>query len=113
MNSNYSASLPTHMLRVNNCFQRRCFGNTNAGRKNLSLLQMKLSSRHKGKLVGGLIGILLLALSLLVKNFFSKEEHQYSDTHNISSDTNKQAELQVSQSNKNVGTVHNEFITGD
>lgn len=87
---------------------------------------IKLSEKHKDKLIGGLIGIFILALGLLVKNYLSKpsedKTQQINSIKNISKsqtidnlnkDSAKQTINEVSQTNSNNGDVVNEFVSGD
>jgi hypothetical protein len=87
---------------------------------------VQLTKKHRDKLIGGLITILLLALGLWVKNIFQKE-NVVKQTTNINSqsqnpvisahslDSSKQniSLNQITQTNSNKGNVNNQFIAGD
>lgn len=77
---------------------------------------------NRKKLITGLIGILLTALGLWVRNYFSAKEKnpvtQVAENpvlNSTNSDSAKQTVTlnQVTQTNSNKGDVNNEFISGD
>lgn len=87
---------------------------------------IKLTEKHKDKLIGGLIGVFLLVLGLLAKNYLykpSEDRTQHINSiknisksqtdDNLNKDSAKQTINKVSQTNSNNGDVVNEFISGD
>jgi len=88
---------------------------------------IKLSDKNKDKLIGGLIGVLILILSLFVKSFFFDNKNEKtntninkSDLQNVSpiinntiGDSSVQTINQVQQINKGSGKIQNEFVSGD
>ena len=87
---------------------------------------MALTKKHKNQLFAGLIGIVILALTLIVKKYITTSEPENtkrSDTtqtiiqsptiSSISKDSSKQSINQLNQVNQNKGDVNNEFVSGD
>ncbi|MCX6215349.1 hypothetical protein [Spirosoma sp.] len=83
-----------------------------------------LPTKHKDKLIGGVIGLILLGGSLYIKSLFEKEPPVDISTkftpspnlpsiNNVGNDSSSQNINQVNQSNSNLGDVKNEFVSGD
>lgn len=84
-----------------------------------------ISKKHKDKIIGGLITILLGALALFVKSLFTKPPmgnekpidtknvYHSPNINNVNKDSGKQTINQLSQANSNKGDVNNEFVSGD
>lgn len=85
---------------------------------------IKLSEKNKDKLIGGLIGVFLLALGLSTKNYFSNSyENRTQDTitnvsksetiQNLNNNSEKKTINKVQQTNLNNGNVVNEYVSGN
>lgn len=77
---------------------------------------MRLNKSHKDKIIGGIIGIIILILTLYIKECFDKRspksapQQTNSSTSIKSEDSSTPTIIQSPQSNSNVGNVSNEYI---
>jgi hypothetical protein len=78
-----------------------------------------IQKKHKDKLIGGLIGLFIMTIGLIIKEYFynSSKNNEEKKTNNSviinANDSLKVTNLQSSQSNYNKGNVNNEYILGD
>lgn len=77
---------------------------------------MKLNKSHKDKIIGGIIGIIILFFTLYVKECFEKRspkpdpQQTNSSTSIKSEDSSTQTIIQSPQNNYNTGNVSNEYV---
>jgi hypothetical protein len=77
---------------------------------------MRLNKSHKDKVIGGIIGIIILILTLYIEECFEKrspkpDPQQTNNSTSIKSeDSSTQTIIQSPQSNSNIGNVSNEYI---
>jgi hypothetical protein len=77
---------------------------------------MRLNKSHKDKVIGGIIGIIILILTLYIKECFEKRspkpdpQQTNSSTSIKSEDSSTQTIIQSPQRNSNIGNVSNEYI---